>query len=219
MMVGASSSRSNQLRLQLGEVPMIFGYARVSTVEQDAQLQLDALRKAGAQIIFQEKRSGADRNRPELAKLLDQIGPGDTLIVYKIDRLARSLTHLFRVIERLTEAGASLKSLTEPIGMDTAAGRAMLGMLGVFAELERDLIRERTIAGQVAAIKRGVKIGGRDKKLPDHVHERMKKDRQNGLTWAELGRKYGVSNTTARRYVLGDDRDRMKVLKQYILDV
>lgn len=196
---------------------MIYGYARVSTIDQDTRLQLDALRKAGAQFIFQEKRSGADRNRQELAKLLDRIGPGDTLLVYKIDRLARSLTHLFRVIEVLATVGASLKSITEPIGMDTAAGRAMLGMLGVFAELERDLIRERTIAGQIAAMKRGVRIGGREKLLDAKTQMAMKKAREkHGLSWAELGRRYGVSNTTARRYVLGDDRNRMQVLSKYL---
>lgn len=196
---------------------MIYGYARVSTIDQDTRLQLDALRKAGAQFIFQEKRSGADRNRQELAKLLDRIGPGDTLLVYKIDRLARSLTHLFRVIEVLATVGASLKSITEPIGMDTAAGRAMLGMLGVFAELERDLIRERTIAGQIAAMRRGVRIGGREKLLDAKTQMAMKKAREkHGLSWAELGRRYGVSNTTARRYVLGDDRNRMQVLSKYL---
>ena len=196
---------------------MIYGYARVSTIDQDTRLQLDALRKAGAQFIFQEKRSGADRNRQELAKLLDRIGPGDTLLVFKIDRLARSLTHLFRVIEVLATVGASLKSITEPIGMDTAAGRAMLGMLGVFAELERDLIRERTIAGQIAAMKRGVRIGGREKLLDAKTQMAMKKAREkHGLSWAELGRRYGVSNTTARRYVLGDDRNRMQVLSKYL---
>lgn len=197
---------------------MIYGYARVSTVEQDTRMQIDALRNAGAKVIYSEKTSSVGQ-RPELQKLLVQIGKGDKLYVYKVDRVARSLKDLMLILEVLEHKEAKFQSLTEPIQTDSYLGKFMMQILGAVAELERNLIRERSIAGQVAAYRRGVKIGGRAKLLPDDVHEEMKKAReQHGLTWAELGRRYGVSNTTARRYVLGDNRDRMKVLRQYILD-
>lgn len=197
---------------------MIYGYARVSTVEQDTRMQIDALRNAGATVIYSEKTSSVGQ-RPELQKLLVQIGKGDKLYVYKVDRVARSLKDLMLILEVLEHKEAKFQSLTEPIQTDSYLGKFMMQILGAVAELERNLIRERSIAGQVAAYRRGVKIGGRAKLLPDDVHEEMKKAREvHGLTWAELGRRYGVSNTTARRYVLGDNRDRMKVLRQYILD-
>lgn len=197
---------------------MIYGYARVSTVEQDTRMQIDALRNAGAKVIYSEKTSSVGQ-RPELQKLLVQIGKGDKLYVYKVDRVARSLKDLMLILEVLEHKEAKFQSLTEPIQTGSYLGKFMMQILGAVAELERNLIRERSIAGQVAAYRRGVKIGGRAKLLPDDVHEEMKKAReQHGLTWAELGRRYGVSNTTARRYVLGDNRDRMKVLRQYILD-
>lgn len=197
---------------------MIYGYARVSTVEQDTRMQIDALRNAGATVIYSEKTSSVGQ-RPELQKLLVKIGKGDKLYVYKVDRVARSLKDLMLILEVLEHKEAKFQSLTEPIQTDSYLGKFMMQILGAVAELERNLIRERSIAGQVAAYRRGVKIGGRAKRLPEDVHEEMKKAReQHGLTWAELGRRYGVSNTTARRYVLGDNRDRMKVLRQYILD-
>ena len=197
---------------------MIYGYARVSTIEQDTRMQIDALRNAGATVIYSEKTSSVGQ-RPELQKLLVQIGKGDKLYVYKVDRVARSLKDLMLILEVLEHKEAKFQSLTEPIQTDSYLGKFMMQILGAVAELERNLIRERSIAGQVAAYRRGVKIGGRAKLLPDDVHEEMKKAReQHGLTWAELGRRYGVSNTTARRYVLGDNRDRMKVLRQYIFD-
>lgn len=195
---------------------MIYGYARVSTVEQDTRMQLDALSAAGAKVIYSEKTSSVGM-RPELQKLLTKVKKGDKLLVYKIDRVARSLKDLIQILEVLEQNDVTFQSLTDPIQTDSHLGRFMMQILGAVAELERNLIRERSIAGQVAAMKRGVVIGGREKLLPKGTREEMKKAREeHGLSWAELGRRYGVSNMTAKRYVLGDNRDRMKVLKQYL---
>jgi len=130
---------------------MLIGYARVSTQEQETRAQLDALTKAGVDQLHEEKRSGATMRRPVLDQILRNIKRGDTLVVYKLDRIARSLKHLLAIIERLQDHGADFKSLTEHIDTNTPAGRLMLQMLGAFAEFEREMIRERTRSGMQAA--------------------------------------------------------------------
>ena len=115
--------------------------------------------KAGVDLIHEEKRSGATLRRPVLEKLLRNLRRGDVLVVYKLDRIARSLKHLLTIIERLQERGAGFASLTEHIDTNTPAGRLMLQMLGAFAEFEREMIRERTKSGMQAAKKRGVRLG------------------------------------------------------------
>lgn len=137
---------------------MLVGYARVSTVSQDTDMQLRALRRAGVRKVFHETTSSVGQ-RPELQRLLSQIRPGERLVVYKLDRVARSLKDLLLIMERLEVAGAGFQSLTEPIDTASPAGRLMLQMLGAVAEFERSLIRERSIAGQVASITRGVRWG------------------------------------------------------------
>ena len=141
---------------------MKYGYARVSTLEQDTAMQLTALRRAGCSVVFEEKISAA-KKRPRLDELLGLIGRGDVLVVYKLDRLARSLMHLLSIIDHLQQRGAKLKSLTEPVDADTAAGRMFLQVLGSVAEFERSLIRERCIAGQIEAMRRGKMLGRRHK--------------------------------------------------------
>jgi len=138
---------------------MLIGYARVSTSEQDTRMQLDALHRAGCRRIREEKRSGGDAKRPELRRALDELREGDTLVVYKLDRLARSLRHLLNILAELGELGAGFRSLTESIDTTTPAGRMMMHMLGAVAEFERGLIAERSIAGQQAAMARGVHCG------------------------------------------------------------
>lgn len=142
---------------------MLFGYARVSTAEQNTAVQFDAFLKAGITNVVEEKRS-AVRHRPVLDSLLERIGPGDTLVVYKMDRLARSLVHLLGVLALLEQRGAGFRSLTEPIETETPAGRLFLQMLGSFAEFERALIRDRCLAGQQAARSRG-QVWGRPRVL------------------------------------------------------
>jgi DNA invertase Pin-like site-specific DNA recombinase len=137
----------------------LVGYARVSTEEQGTDPQLDELRAAGCEAVREEHASGADRTRPVLAQLLRDIRPGETLVVVRLDRLARSVSHLLAVIEQLEEKGAHFRSLRDPIDTTTPQGMFSLQVLGAVAQLERALIAERTKAGLLAARRRG-RIGG-----------------------------------------------------------
>ena len=134
------------------------GYARVSTDGQDVAMQVAALKKAGIRSVTEETRSGA-LELPGLQCLLRSLKPGDVVVVWKVDRLARSLRGLLDVAESIRAAGASLRSLTEPIDTGSPIGRAFFQLLGVFSELERSLIRERCAAGRSAAVARGVRLG------------------------------------------------------------
>lgn len=138
---------------------MLIGYARVSTDEQDTAAQQDALRAAGCAIIFEDKASGGARERPQLQRAIERVGQGDTLLVVRIDRLARSLAHLLDIVQTLKAKGADFRSLNDPIDTSSAQGLLMMQMLGAFAEFERSLIRERTRAGIKAAVARGAKPG------------------------------------------------------------
>jgi DNA invertase Pin-like site-specific DNA recombinase len=137
----------------------MIGYARVSTEDQATTPQSEELRAAGCTVLHEEQASGANRSRPVLARVLEQIRPGDVLVVVRIDRLARSLTHLLEVIERLETAGAHFRSLHDPIDTSSPQGKFTLQVLGAAAELERALIRERTISGLRSARAKG-RIGG-----------------------------------------------------------
>jgi DNA invertase Pin-like site-specific DNA recombinase len=139
---------------------MYIGYARVSTVDQNAALQHDALTAAGCARIFTDHGvSGSRASRPELDRLLEQLRPGDTIVVWRLDRLARSLRNLLDLVETLTDRGVHLRSLTESIDTSSASGRMVLSVFGALAEFERSLIVERTQAGMAAARARGVKVG------------------------------------------------------------
>lgn len=142
---------------------MKIGYARVSTADQSLDLQLDALKEFGCEEIFQEKVSGAKDDRRELAHALRTVRRGDTFMVYKLDRLARSTKKLIEIAETLKAKEVEFVSIQDKVDTSTAAGKAMFGMLSVLAEFERDIIRERTMAGLKAARARGRK-GGRPKK-------------------------------------------------------
>lgn len=145
---------------QLKEQTVKIGYARVSTTDQNLELQLAALNKAGCGRIYQEKISGAKRERPELQRLLDQLRPNDIVVVWKLDRLARSTNHLLELVELMKVAEVSFCSLSEPWA-DTSshAGKMIMTVFAGIAEFERDLIRERTSAGRKAALTRGVRFG------------------------------------------------------------
>jgi len=149
---------------------MLLGYARVSTDDQDLTIQRRALREAGCRRLYEEKLSGAQRNRPELARLLDQVREGDVLVVTWLDRLARSTRDLLDVAERLRDADAGLRSLAEPWA-DTAspAGRMVLTVFAGIAEFERALILSRTSAGRIAAQRKGVRFGHPPALAPDQV--------------------------------------------------
>jgi DNA invertase Pin-like site-specific DNA recombinase len=143
---------------------MLIGYARVSTNDQETATQVAALKAAGCERIYREKASGGRWDRPELHRLLDQLRKSDVLVVWKLDRLSRSLRDVLTIMERLSEAEAGFRSLTEAIDTTTPAGRMMMQMVGAFAEFERAMLRERTKAGLETARKEG-RIGGRRPKL------------------------------------------------------
>src|SRR5215475_12738371 len=154
-------------RCSANGTPMKYGYARVSTDEQNTALQLSALKKAGCKTIFTDEGiSGATTKRPALTRCLKKLRSGDTLIVWKLDRLGRSLRDLITMLDELRAQGVKFRSLTEHIDTETAAGRAMWQMIGVLAELERSLIAERTRAGVKAAKARGVQFGRKPKLTP-----------------------------------------------------
>lgn len=195
----------------------VYGYARVSTREQETHLQIDALTNAGAEIIRQEKCSSVG-DRPELQALLSILKAGDVLLVYKMDRVARSLKDLLGILDRLTSAGATIRSLTEPLDTSGPIGIFMVQVLGAVAQLERSIIRERSVAGQVAAYKRGVQLGRKKHATPSDVIELMRADRATGLyTWNQLGEKYGKHASTVKRLVTGKTcRVSMPVLGKYL---
>ena len=139
---------------------MLIGYARVSTRDQKPHLQLDALNEAGCERIFEETASGAKRERPELRAALDFMRAGDTLVIWKLDRLARSTRQLLETVESLARRGIGLKALTQDIDTTTVGGRLIFTVFGAIAEFEREMIRESTRAGLDAARSRGRK-GGR----------------------------------------------------------
>jgi len=139
---------------------MTFGYARISTTQQDEALQLDALNQAGCTRIYKDKASGAVQSRPALDELLAQLRPGDTIVVWRLDRLGRSLRHLIELVAILEERSVGLRSLTESIDTTTPGGKLIFHVFAALAEFERELIRERTHAGLAAARARG-RVGGR----------------------------------------------------------
>jgi DNA invertase Pin-like site-specific DNA recombinase len=177
----------------------LIGYARVSTADQDAALQLNALADARCARIFTDQASGALDARPQLERTLDHLRPGDTLVIWKLDRLGRSLRHLIDTVQDLEGRGVGLRSLRETIDTTTPAGRLIFHLFGALAEFERDLIRERTHAGLEAARARG-RRGGRRPLLTDHkltVARQLLDAREH--TVDEVARIVGVSRATLYR--------------------
>lgn len=179
---------------------MLFGYARVSKGEdQSTAAQRRLLREAGAEKIYEEAASGGRWDRPKLARLLDQLRPGDVVLVWKLDRLSRSLKDLLHLLERIEAAGAGFRSLTENIDTTTAAGRMLMQMLGSFAEYERAMVKERTAAGLAAARAEG-RIGGRRPKLTLQQRADIVDNVLSGRkTAAQMARLYGISQPTVSR--------------------
>lgn len=138
----------------------LYGYARVSSRDQETHLQVDALVGAGVRVIYREKTSSVGK-RPELQRVLAKLKTGDVLVVYKMDRIARSLKDLLEILDKVRQAGAAIRSLTEPLDTTGPIGEFIVQVLGAVAQLERGMIRERAVAGQVAARLRGVTWGGR----------------------------------------------------------
>lgn len=175
---------------------MKIGYARVSTDDQDNAIQVEALERAGCSTIRQEKASGTSTNgRPELAAILDFIREGDTLVVTRIDRLARSIADLQTIVRQLKARGAKLQATEQPIDTSTAAGKAFLDMLGVFAEFETNLRRERQLEGIAKAKAAGAYKGRRPSIDPAQV----RKLHAEGVGPAEIARKLKIGRASVYR--------------------
>lgn len=182
---------------------MLVGYARVSTQEQNLQPQLDVLTQAGCQKQFLEKASGAQRDRPELARALEYMRPGDTLVVWKLDRLARSLKQLIETVETLDARGIGFRSLTEAIDTTSAGGKLVFHLFGALAEFERAMIRERTRAGLASARSRG-RVGGRPRSLGTDDLEMAKTLLANPeITVEQVAARLRVAPSTLYRYLPG----------------
>jgi DNA invertase Pin-like site-specific DNA recombinase len=181
---------------------VLLGYLRVSKGDdQSLALQRRALAQAGVERFFEETASGGRWERPELHRLLDQIRANDVVVVWKLDRLTRSLKDLLVILERIEEKGAGFRSLTEAVDTTIPAGRMMMQMVGAFAEFERAMIRERTRAGLDAARKEG-RIGGRRPKLRADQRRDIAENILSGRrTGAQMARLYGVSPATVSRIV------------------
>src|SRR2546421_12105761 len=183
---------------------MLIGYARISTDDQNLDLQRDALTKAGCEQIFTDRVSGTKASRPGLTEALSHLRSGDTLVVWRLDRLGRSLRHLIDTITDLQERGVGFKSLTESIDTTTSGGRLVFNIFGSLAEFEREIIRERTNAGLQAAIRRG-RNGGRPKKLTAkqvQMLQHLAADKKHSVK--EICQTLGIGRTAFYRYVNTD---------------
>lgn len=183
---------------------MKIGYARISTKDQNLELQIDALKKAGCELVFTEIASGAKTDRIELEKLLSQLRVGDVVVVYKLDRLGRSLKHLLEVVAQLGKMDVAIQSICDAIDTTTAQGRLFFNIAGSFAEFERDLIRERTHAGLAAARARGRK-GGRRQGISKEAQQKAilaetyYKEGKMGVN--QIALEIGVSKMTLYKYL------------------
>jgi DNA invertase Pin-like site-specific DNA recombinase len=183
---------------------MLIGYARVSTQDQEAAAQIAALKTAGCERVFQEKASGGRWDRPELHRLLGQLRQGDVLVVWKLDRLSRALKDVLALMEKVTQAGAGFRSLTEAIDTTSPGGRMMMQIVGTFAEFERAMLRERTRNGLDAARQQG-RIGGRRPKLKTHQQQEIVQLVNSGRkTAADAARLFNVHPATVSRLLRRD---------------
>jgi DNA invertase Pin-like site-specific DNA recombinase len=182
----------------------LLGYARVSTTDQQLHLQIDTLERAGCYRVFTETASGARTDRPTLTQVLDQLRPGDTLVVWKLDRRGRSLRHLVDTITGLAGRGVGFRSLQEAIDTTTPGGKLVFHVFAALAEFERDLIRERTAAGLAAARARG-RRGGRPSVLSGHRLQVAQEMYASGqYTVAAIAKTLGVSRASIYRHLNGD---------------
>jgi DNA invertase Pin-like site-specific DNA recombinase len=193
---------------------MLVGYARVSTIEQETRLQLDALQRAGVKRIFTEKASSVGP-RPQLRRALSCLETGDVLVVWKMDRIARNLKDLLLLLEQMDRRGCRFRSLTEPVDTSNALGEFMVQILGAVAQLERAMIRERVLAGQVAAYRRGVRWGGSAPRLTDGQVRELKRLKAQGWRAEDLAERYSLGKSSIYRYLappVESARQRLRVL-------
>lgn len=179
---------------------MKMGYARVSSDDQNLDLQRDALKIARCERVYEEKESGGKLDRPELLRLMEALRPGDTLVVWRLDRLGRSLKHLIETIEKLESQGVGFQSVTESIDTTTSGGKLVFHIFAALAEFERTLIRERTRAGLKAARARG-RQGGRPKVLSEEKRKMAQALRDDPTQSIQtICKTLGISRTTFYRY-------------------
>ncbi|PFS40739.1 resolvase [Bacillus thuringiensis] len=179
---------------------MIFGYARVSTEEQNLDMQIDALQQYGVERLYQEKMTGIKKERPQLEELLKVLRKGDKIVVYKLDRISRSTKHLIELSEKLKELGVDFISIHDNIDTSNAMGKFFFRMMASIAELERDIISERTKTGLNAARARGKK-GGRPQKHTDKVEMALKMYQSKEYSIKQITEATGLSKTTLYRYI------------------
>lgn len=171
----------------------------MSTLEQEAYLQIDALNEAGCERIFEEKASGTQRDRPELQKVIEYLRPGDAMVVWKLDRLARSLRQLIETVEDLQGRGIGFISLTEGIDTTSPGGKLVFHIFGALAEFEREMIRERTRAGLTAAKNRGRKLGRPAAMSPSQIDMARAMRATGNHSMPEIAKQLGVSRATLYR--------------------
>lgn len=182
---------------------MLIGYARVSRTDQELRLQLDALTEAGCIKIFEEKVSGKDRSRPELDAMLAMLRPGDTVVVWKLDRIGRSMKHLIELMEFFDKNEVNFVSLQEKIDTSTATGRMLFHIMAALAQFEREMIQERTQAGLSAARARG-RVGGQPRIQKKKIEQALKMYDSKEFSVKEICDTVGISKATLYRY----DRER-----------
>jgi DNA invertase Pin-like site-specific DNA recombinase len=183
---------------------MKIGYARVSTKDQNLSLQTDAFEKEGCKVIYQEKVSGAKTDRQELRKMIDQLREGDIVIIWKLDRLGRSLRDLINIITEIQDKGAGLKSLNDPIDTTSPHGKLTFHLFAALAEFEKDIIRERTKAGLEAARARG-RLGGRPRGLTKEARDKAMIAetlyKQGNMSVSEICKHLGIARSTLYKYL------------------
>lgn len=184
----------------------LIGYARVSTDEQNLQPQLDALGAAGCRRVFEDVGSGSLKHRPQLDACLEFLAPGDTLVVWRLDRLGRGLRHLIELVERLDGEAIGLRSLTEQLDTSSPGGRLVFHVFAAIAEFERDVIRERTRLGLAAARARG-RLGGRPRALSPEKIAQAQAMRAQKMTMPAIAGAFGVSVATLYRHLAAANDD------------
>jgi DNA invertase Pin-like site-specific DNA recombinase len=187
----------------------LIGYARVSTEDQELRLQRDALQKAGCWNIYEEKRSATRGKRPQLEMALLDLRPGDTLIVWKLDRLVRNARGLYDLLDRIHAAGANFKSLQEQFDFTTPMGQFVLGILGLVAQLEAQMTSQRTAAGIKAIQERGLQYGAKPK-LTAARAARLVSDHKAGAKIVRLAEKYGISTASVQNYLKRAEAEKAK---------
>ena len=196
---------------------MIIGYARVSTEDQHLELQLDALTKAGCERIYQEHASGKNTERPELQRMLEALREGDTVVVYKLDRISRSVQDLEGLAKRFADMGVQFVSLNEQIDTSTPMGKFFFHVMGAISELERDIIVERTNAGLAAARARG-RVGGRKAMDPKKVKQMLALYDSKRMSISEICETVGVTKPTLYRYLHAREEAEKRSVESVMVD-